>query len=258
MPLHKEGRGGSAWNFLAVEYVRPQRRSHILNRRWVWYSGFSAFRPLPLFLRRTSVCTIHSSFCKIVRKQCLYALVAQTTTTFCKLTWPVALRVSRGANWRDEVFSVVFYARPGLLCHILAFNLFKPLSLVLPPPRPPRLDMRRKPADSHRRRSLSDPLSAALLPPPNETPLERERRLHAEFQAKQVSDGIDEMIRKERFERKKTKTAEVKVLLLGQSESGKSTTLKREYCHSTRNPFRQYRESPGRVPLFPRLPRSFG
>jgi hypothetical protein len=36
------------------------------------------------------------------------------------------------------------------------------------------------------------------------------------------------MIRHERFEKKKTKVAEVKVLLLGQSESGKSTTLKRE------------------------------
>jgi hypothetical protein len=85
-----------------------------------------------------------------------------------------------------------------------------------------------KPKSDSRRRSLSDPLAAALLPPPNETPLEREKRLNAEFQAKQVSDGIDEMIRKERFEKKKTKVAEVKVLLLGQSESGKSTTLKRE------------------------------
>jgi hypothetical protein len=83
-------------------------------------------------------------------------------------------------------------------------------------------------AEVHRRRSLSDPLAAALLPPPDETPLEREKRVHAEIQAKQVSDGIDEMIRQERFEKKKTKVAEVKVLLLGQSESGKSTTLKRE------------------------------
>jgi guanine nucleotide-binding protein alpha-1 subunit len=93
--------------------------------------------------------------------------------------------------------------------------------------------MRKNKFESRRRRSLSDPLAAALLPPPNETSLERDRRLHAEFQAKQVSDGIDEMIRRERFERKKTKVGEVKVLLLGQSESGKSTTLKREFPFSS-------------------------
>lgn len=78
----------------------------------------------------------------------------------------------------------------------------------------------------HRRRSLSDPLAAALRPPENETPDERERRMHAEEEAKRVSDGIDEMIRAEKKERRVKQ--EVKVLLLGQSESGKSTTLKRE------------------------------
>jgi hypothetical protein len=85
-----------------------------------------------------------------------------------------------------------------------------------------------------RRRSLSDPLAAALLPPPNESPVQREMRLKAETEAKKVSEGIDEMIRQERYERKKSK-AEVNVLLLGQSESGKSTTLKREYYHSVVN-----------------------
>ncbi|KAK0434038.1 guanine nucleotide binding protein, alpha subunit [Armillaria borealis] len=77
----------------------------------------------------------------------------------------------------------------------------------------------------NRRRSLSDPLAAALLPPANETPVEKELRLKRETEAKQVSDRIDEMIRQERIHRKKTR-AEVNVLLLGQSESGKSTTLK--------------------------------
>jgi hypothetical protein len=76
-------------------------------------------------------------------------------------------------------------------------------------------------------RRLSDPLSAALLPPPNETPEERDIRIRAENEAKKVSDGIDEMIRQERMEKKKAR-AEVNVLLLGQSESGKSTTLKRK------------------------------
>ncbi|KAJ6502656.1 guanine nucleotide binding protein, alpha subunit [Mycena vulgaris] len=82
-----------------------------------------------------------------------------------------------------------------------------------------------KQPESARRRSLSDPLAAALLPPPNETLDERESRLKAATDAKKVSDGIDEMIRNDRNHRKKSR-AEVQVLLLGQSESGKSTCLK--------------------------------
>lgn len=75
------------------------------------------------------------------------------------------------------------------------------------------------------RRSLSDPLTAALRPPPNESAHDRERRLRAEEQAKKTSDEIDELIKAEKNADKKKKA--VKVLLLGQSESGKSTTLKR-------------------------------
>lgn len=80
------------------------------------------------------------------------------------------------------------------------------------------------PLEPNRRRSLSDPLSAALQPPENETPADRDRRLLAEQEAKQVSDRIDEMLREEKKE-KRLKPA-IKILLLGQSESGKSTTLK--------------------------------
>ena len=67
-----------------------------------------------------------------------------------------------------------------------------------------------------------------MLPPSDETPAQKEKRLMAELQAKKVSDGIDEMIRQESKKKKASASSEVKVLLLGQSESGKSTTLKRE------------------------------
>jgi hypothetical protein len=79
----------------------------------------------------------------------------------------------------------------------------------------------------NRRRSMSDPFWAALQPPPNESPADRDRRLFAELEAKRVSDGIDEMLKQEKKEQRMKQ--EIKVLLLGQSESGKSTTLKREY-----------------------------
>jgi len=82
------------------------------------------------------------------------------------------------------------------------------------------------PLEPNRRRSLSDPLSAVLQPPQNETPADRVRRLDAELEAKRVSDSIDEMLKMEKRDMR-TKP-EVKILLLGQSESGKSTTLKRE------------------------------
>ena len=111
-----------------------------------------------------------------------------------------------------------------ILCHFLYY--YHNLLLLCPSP---RRAMAKPKNDAGRRRSLSDPLAAALLPPPNESPVQREMRLKAETEAKKVSEGIDEMIRQERSERKKSK-AEINVLLLGQSESGKSTTLKREHC----------------------------
>ncbi|KAI0054938.1 G-alpha-domain-containing protein [Artomyces pyxidatus] len=76
------------------------------------------------------------------------------------------------------------------------------------------------------RRSLSDdPLAAAMRPPEDESPAQRELRILTEQQAKQISDAIDEQIRLDKAELKKNKP-DVQVLLLGQSESGKSTTLK--------------------------------
>ncbi|KAI0717210.1 G-alpha-domain-containing protein [Cerioporus squamosus] len=70
-----------------------------------------------------------------------------------------------------------------------------------------------------------DPLSVALEPPPNETPAERWAREQAEAQARRISEQIDDQIRAEKLALKKRKPP-IKVLLLGQSESGKSTTVK--------------------------------
>ncbi|EKM52393.1 uncharacterized protein PHACADRAFT_148998 [Phanerochaete carnosa HHB-10118-sp] len=70
-----------------------------------------------------------------------------------------------------------------------------------------------------------DPLTLALAPPPDETEEQREQRLEEEEHARRVSEEIDEQIRKEGAALRKQKKP-IKVLLLGQSESGKSTTLK--------------------------------
>ncbi|KAI0299954.1 G-alpha-domain-containing protein [Russula brevipes] len=70
-----------------------------------------------------------------------------------------------------------------------------------------------------------DPFEAVLRPPPDETPAQRDARLLAEKNAKRISDAIDEQLRAERAELKKN-SPDVRILLLGQSESGKSTTLK--------------------------------
>lgn len=70
-----------------------------------------------------------------------------------------------------------------------------------------------------------DPFSVVLLPPPNESSVDREKRLRAEGQAEKISDDIDKKLEAERNESRRKKP--VKILLLGQSESGKSTVVKR-------------------------------
>ena len=67
----------------------------------------------------------------------------------------------------------------------------------------------------------SDPFAIFIQPPPNETPTEREARELREAEERQVSDRIDEQIKLEKAAFKKQKSI-VKVLLLGQSESGTS------------------------------------
>ncbi|KAJ7146340.1 guanine nucleotide binding protein, alpha subunit [Mycena epipterygia] len=76
------------------------------------------------------------------------------------------------------------------------------------------------------RRSMEDdPIANAIAPPQNESPEDREVRIQKERAAKQVSDAIDaELSQEQAHEKKRPKP--VKILLLGQSESGKSTTLK--------------------------------
>jgi guanine nucleotide-binding protein alpha-1 subunit len=63
-----------------------------------------------------------------------------------------------------------------------------------------------------------DPLSSALSPPQDELPDAKIIRIRREEEARLVSQTIDEAIRLERQANKKTKV--VRVLLLGQSESG--------------------------------------
>ncbi|TFK47585.1 guanine nucleotide binding protein, alpha subunit [Heliocybe sulcata] len=86
---------------------------------------------------------------------------------------------------------------------------------------------------------LDDPFSEFVSPPANETAAQREVRLREEEEAKRVSEAIDEEIDRQRAEQRREKC--VKVLLLGQSESGKSTTLKNFQLMNSRKAFRAER-----------------
>ncbi|KAF8160896.1 guanine nucleotide binding protein, alpha subunit [Crassisporium funariophilum] len=70
-----------------------------------------------------------------------------------------------------------------------------------------------------------DPLSMAMAPPPNETAIERMARERLELEAVQRSRRIDAELKAAKAAMKKHKKA-IKVLVLGQSLSGKSTTIK--------------------------------
>ncbi|CAL1709083.1 unnamed protein product [Somion occarium] len=69
-----------------------------------------------------------------------------------------------------------------------------------------------------------DPLAHVTAPPPDETEEQRQVRLMEEAEAQRVSDAIDYDIQQEKAANFRGDI--IKVLLLGQSESGKSTTLK--------------------------------
>lgn len=66
-----------------------------------------------------------------------------------------------------------------------------------------------------------DPLTLAVAPPAGETPAQRIVREKAEAEARKISEEIDEQIKRDKLASKRRKRS-VKVLLLGQSESGTS------------------------------------
>lgn len=70
----------------------------------------------------------------------------------------------------------------------------------------------------------TDPFAELLRPPPNETPAQTTARQKRELDAQRISDQIDEDIRRHRAMIKKEKNI-IKVLLLGQAESGQSVVI---------------------------------
>lgn len=60
-----------------------------------------------------------------------------------------------------------------------------------------------------------DPLSKALLPPPNESPDDRARRIQRQREAQAISHRIDEDIQESRKALERRKKA-IKILLLGE------------------------------------------
>ncbi|EGN97541.1 hypothetical protein SERLA73DRAFT_139805 [Serpula lacrymans var. lacrymans S7.3] len=76
-----------------------------------------------------------------------------------------------------------------------------------------------------RRRQQDDSWSQVFRPPANESMEERTERMYRQQEAQRISREIDESIQESRKVLERKKKA-IKVLLLGQSESGKSTMLK--------------------------------
>lgn len=88
------------------------------------------------------------------------------------------------------------------------------------------------PAPAPRNGPEQDPLATWTAPPADESPDEYTARQKAEADAKKQSELIDEDIKAQRTRLKREKRELVKVLLVGQSESGKSTILKSAFLRS--------------------------
>ncbi|TFK45280.1 G-alpha-domain-containing protein [Heliocybe sulcata] len=88
----------------------------------------------------------------------------------------------------------------------------------------------------------SDPLAFMTAPPPNESWEQKMARERREAEAQRVSDEIDQKLKIERAALKRNKKP-VKVLLLGQAESGKSTTLKNFQLAYAREAWQEERAS---------------
>ncbi|KAI0711965.1 G-protein alpha subunit [Cerioporus squamosus] len=82
-----------------------------------------------------------------------------------------------------------------------------------------------RPPSVHSSSADADPFSVLLRPPASETEHERVARLNREADAKRISDSIDEEIKADRERMRKSKQ-DIRLLLLGQAESGKSTLQK--------------------------------
>ncbi|TDL24589.1 G-alpha-domain-containing protein [Rickenella mellea] len=91
--------------------------------------------------------------------------------------------------------------------------------------------------------SYRRPTDASWPPPPEHESSEDARiRVELEREARRVNDEINRAIDRERIERKRKKP-DVKIMLLGQAESGKSTTLKNFQLNFAPNVFRAEAEA---------------
>jgi len=81
----------------------------------------------------------------------------------------------------------------------------------------------------------SDPFYEFMQPPANETPAQKTVCQKRELDAQRHSDKIDKDIKHFRAEAKKQRGV-IKVLLLGQSESGEFTYWLTSICHPSNTP----------------------